>query len=301
MIFDIQRYAIHDGMGIRTLIFFKGCPLRCKWCDNPESQSIGYDIMWDKRLCMGCGDCASISDEKEIEFDNFRPILHRDKIKNYLQYKNICPTGALKVVGEDLSVKEIIREIKKDIPFYRKSYGGVTISGGEPFMQPDFLEKLLKELKAMKINTAIETSLYVKWEEIKEIIPFIDTFLTDVKHVDSKKFKIFTGGNLNVILNNFFKLSSVIDLKRSKIIARVPVIPDFNATDKEMISIFNFIKNLRVIHETNLIPYHTLGVGKYELLGRNYLFHPKITINDKMLDNFCNIAKNVGLQCTIGG
>jgi len=179
MIFDIQRYAIHDGGGIRTLIFFKGCTLRCAWCDNPESQSINYDIMWDKKICMRCGNCAAISDGNEIEFTKEGPNIHRNMIKNYPPYKAICPTGALSIVGNNLKVDEILKEIKKDLPFYRKSSGGVTISGGEPFMQPDLLVQLLSELKNLEINTAIETSLHTGWENIEKAIPFIDTFLAD--------------------------------------------------------------------------------------------------------------------------
>ena len=302
MIFDIQRYAIHDGSGIRTLIFFKGCTLRCMWCDNPESQSINYDIMWDKKICMGCGDCAAVSDGDEIEFTENRPKIHRDIIKDYIKYKNICPTGALTVLGKNLKVDEILEEIKKDLPFYKKSGGGVTISGGEPFMRAEFLAELLSKVKSFNIHTAIETSLYVKWENIERVIPFIDTFLADLKHTDEKKFEKYTGGKLSTILKNFTLLSSKITLQKgSEIVVRVPVIPDFNATDGEMKAIFDFAANLQTVKNINLIPYHTLGVGKYELLGREYTFRPETSINYEMLARFRKIAEKKGLSCSIGG
>lgn len=302
MIFDIQRYAIHDGGGIRTLIFFKGCTLKCAWCDNPESQSPGYDIMWNKRICMGCGDCAAVSNGEEIELTEGGPEIHRDKIKDFSLYENICPTGALNVVGKNLSMEEIIEEIKKDIPFYKKSGGGVTITGGEPFMQEDFLVALLHRVKDLGIHIAVETSLYVKWKSIEKSLPFINVFLADLKHVDEEKFKEYTGGQLSVIIENFSILSSKIKSKKdSGIVARIPVIPDFNATDGEMESIFDFAANLRAVKNINLIPYHTLGVGKYELLERDYTFKPKVSINDKMLLRFCKIAERKGLKCSIGG
>jgi len=302
MIFDIQRYAIHDGEGIRTLIFFKGCTLKCIWCDNPESQSPGYDIMWDERLCMGCGDCASISNGKEIELTKGRPKIHRDKIKDFSLYENICPTGALNVVGKILSVEGIIEEIKKDLSFYKKSGGGVTISGGEPFMQPNFLKKLLAELKKYNISTAVETSLYTKWENIEGSFPYIDTFLADLKHVDEEKFKKFTKGKLSVIKENFFFLSSkILSEGLSEIIIRIPVIPEFNTTEGEMTEILDFASKLSVVKNVNLIPYHTLGVSKYKLLGRKYNFRPKLSIDNKMLNKFCNIARKKGFDCSIGG
>lgn len=297
MIFDIQRYAIHDGRGIRTLIFFKGCPLRCKWCDNPESQSIDYNIMWNKTLCIGCGECAEISQNGEIEFNNLYPKIHRDLIKNYEKFRDVCPTGALSIIGKEMSTCEIITEVKKDLLFYQKSCGGVTISGGEPFIQPQFLNKLLIELKNLKVNIAIETTLYTKWTYIEKVVPLVDTFLIDIKHVDERKFKKYTGGNLRIILKNIQRLVPI----AKEVVGRIPIIPDFNTTNKEMKEILDYIVNQKRIKNINLIPYHTLGVGKYELLGREYLFHPSKSITNKMLTEFCQMARKNGLNCTIGG
>jgi len=239
MIFNIQRFSLHDGVGIRTIVFFKGCTLRCKWCNNPESLSFNYDIMHNSAKCISCMSCVRASPNGEILYKNGEIRINRDRINEPLKYSEVCPTKALTVVGEIKSVYEIIGEIKKDSSFYNKSNGGVTLSGGESLAQKKFLFPLLKRLKEENIHVCIETSLHTNWTNIYDCVEYIDVFLADLKHTDEKKFKEFTDGDLQLVLENFKRLESM----DAKVIVRVPVIPTFNNTKKEMKGIMR-IKNM---------------------------------------------------------
>jgi pyruvate formate lyase activating enzyme len=256
MIFNIQRFSTHDGQGIRTMIFYKGCPLSCKWCCNPESQSFETTLLYDPKLCKNFRDCIKIgngsikSGSSGIEID-------RDSIKNPEVFRNVCLSKALTVSGERKSVGDILAEIEKDLPFYNQSGGGVTLSGGEPLSQGAELLTLLEELRTRQINVAIETSLHVAWENIERCVSQTDTFLIDLKHTSKEKFCSFTGGSADLVLENLRKLSE----SEANIIVRVPVIPGFNHTETEMKEIIDFTLSLKTIKEIHFLPFHNRAKG----------------------------------------
>jgi len=297
MIYDIQRFSTHDGAGIRTVIFFKGCALRCPWCENPESQSFDYDLMYDIRRCILCYECTRQSSRQEITENHEGIVIHRRKIQNTLQYRGVCPALALKVIGESKSIAEMIAEVKKDLPFYTKSGGGVTISGGEPYAQAKLLLELLKGLKKIDISVSVETSLYAQWDCVAATLELVDCFLADLKHTDAQKFKKHTGGDLELILQNFKKLEKA----NVRMVVRVPVIPQFNDSHDELVRIIDFASSLKNVKEINFLPFHTLGLGKYDSLSRPYTHVKGPSPRDKDLALYAEIATKRGLKADIGG
>ncbi len=252
-IFDIQQFSTHDGPGIRTIVFLKGCLLRCRWCCNPESQK--YDI--------------------------------ETMVKN----------GKTETIGRDVTVEEVFEVVKRDRIFYRRSGGGLTLSGGETLCQTDFALALLRTCKEHGINTAIETTLCVPFDMIKPLIPYIDTFLVDIKHMNSAKHEEFTTMKNELILQNAKRVSEL----ANRFVVRVPVIPGFNDTESEINDIANFAKTLHGVREMNLLPYHRLGYDKYVGLGREYkMGDVQSPTKEKMLF-LKEVAERSGLKVNIGG
>jgi len=297
MIFDIQRYSTHDGSGIRTTIFFKGCPLRCAWCENPESQSYASELLYDSRKCIRCLECTKIAQDGQVTLRESRIAIERARITDPDVYRGVCPANALQVVGKKYGIEEIAGEIQKDLPFYRKSGGGVTLSGGEPYGQPRLLLQLLRLLKGLKIKVAVETCLQADWEHIEASLEYVDTFLADVKHTDSEKFQAYTGGNLPVILENLKRLGR----SRPELVARVPVIPRFNDSVEEIRRIIEFAASQAKAREIHFLPFHVLGVHKYELIGRQYSFLNEVPGWDGRLEQYVHLAQARGLTANIGG
>lgn len=289
-VFNIQRYSIHDGDGVRTNIFFKGCPLRCLWCNNPESLDPAPTIMFDERLCHRFGDCMKAANG-DITVENEKLVIRRNSISNLTLYTTICPARALIVCGEEKSVQEILIEIEKDIPFYNMSDGGVTLSGGEPFSQGPELMELLIELKKREIHVSVETSLHLPWEIIEKYLDLIDLFLADLKHLDNDKFTKYTGGNSTLVTDNFKKL----DETGRKYIVRVPVIPGFNFSESELFAIIDFVAQLKNAYEIDFIPFHSLAKEKYLMLGKEYLYGDQNTIQKTELMPFTEYAERKGL------
>ena len=296
MIFNIQRFSTHDGTGIRTMIFYKGCPLRCAWCCNPESQSFEYSILYDRRKCKSFGDClatgisAITHTEKGLE-------INRSAVPNPEILKDVCLSRALQISGEEKSAEEILFEIEKDLPFYNRSEGGVTLSGGEPLSQGENLVELLTLLKNRNLDVAIETSLHVEWSRVERCLGLVGTFLVDVKHTDAEKFNLFTGGTLGLVKANLKLLAEA----KENIIARIPVIPDFNHTTGEMERIIDYIHSLQHIREIHFLPYHTLGTEKYTMLGMEYVFGKKKPVDEAGLNTYIDYARNKGFTVKTGG
>jgi len=297
MIFDIQRFSTHDGPGIRTIVFFKGCPLHCVWCENPESQSYQNELLYDSSKCIGCLECTRVGTGEEISVKDGKIHIARDKIKNPEIYRNVCPADALRVIGENRSVADILREIEKDLPFYRNSGGGVTVSGGEPFGQPQLLLELLQALKQREINTAVETSLQARWKDIEASLPFVDTFLADLKHIDPEPLGKYTGGDLDKILKHFRAL----DRNDANIIVRVPVIPGFNDSNEVIDRIIAFAVSLDNVREIDFLPFHTVGMNKYSLIDREYRYLTRLPDWDGRLYHYTEMAEQRGLTTNIGG
>lgn len=252
-IFNIQRFSIHDGPGIRTIIFFKGCFLRCAWCCNPESQ------------------------RGEIE--------------------TLIENGRERIVGRDVTVGEIMPEILSDMPYYKRSGGGITLSGGEMLCQAEFAKALLMACKEYGLHTAVESTGFADFEKIKELLPYIDLYLMDIKHTNSEKHKEFTGAPCEIIKENARKIAE----SGVELIIRTPVIPTFNDTKEEIAEIAKFAKSLPGVKEHHLLPYHRLGSDKYKGLGRSYSLSEIEPPTKEKMNYLLSVAEQYGLKCQIGG
>jgi pyruvate formate lyase activating enzyme len=296
MIFNIQRFSTHDGNGVRTVVFYKGCPLNCWWCSNPESQSFNYSILYDKKFCKNFGDCILTDPTSILRSSDGTLQINREQIQNPEYLKNTCISKALTVSGEQKSVHEILSEIEKDRVFYGKN-GGVTLSGGEPLSQGTNLDELLHELKARKISVNIETTLHVGWQKIERCIDLVDTFLIDLKHTQKEKFKTFTGGNVLLVMSNLVRLDNV----GVNYIVRIPVIPGFNHSEAEITELINFVSTLKNAKEIHFLPYHTFGKEKYQMLGLNYKMEKTKAVKDTELETYIACAEGKGFKTKIGG
>lgn len=296
MIFNIQRFSTHDGPGIRTVIFYKGCPLHCDWCSNPESQAFDYSLMYDRKLCKNFGDCIDLN-LNYLTADENRILIDRASVTKPEKLKNVCLSKALSVSGEEKSIEEIVQEIEKDRLFFQQSGGGVTFSGGEPLSHGIELDLLLDELNKLKIDVAIETSLHVSWQKVERCLGRTGTFLVDLKHTDPNKLKKFTVGSSDLVLTNIMKLVS----RNENIIIRVPVIPEFNHTFPEMKEIIDFTVSLKTVREIHFLPFHNLGGAKYEMLGMEYKYSGIKNLVVGEVTEYVDYAESVGLIAKIGG
>ena len=263
VIFDIQRFSVHDGPGIRTTVFMKGCPLRCKWCHNPEGLLKAPQLQYFKELCIGCGRC---------------------KTREYLWNADHCPSKALKVCGQQMTVDEVMDIVLKDKNFYADN-GGVTFSGGECLLQADFISLFLKKAKEVDIHTAIDTSGYIPWHSIEKTLDFCDLYLYDVKCITPELHEKYTGVNNSLIIENFKKLSTT----GKEIWVRIPVIPTFNDNEREMTAIADLVASVDNVRRVTLMPYHSLGASKYETLGLSYEYDPNMKIENDKLEKFINL------------
>jgi pyruvate formate lyase activating enzyme len=296
MIFNIQRFSTHDGKGIRTIIFYKGCPLCCQWCSNPESQSFGYDVMYDPKYCRNFGDCISTEANAICRNGNHGIRFDRGHLQHPENLRNVCVSKALTVSGEQKTVSELLIEIEKDLLFYRED-GGVTLSGGEPLAQGEELVLLLVELKKRNINVNMETSLHVSWKKVERCIGLVDTFLVDLKHTDRDIFNAFTNGDAELVMNNLIKLND----SKAHTIVRIPVIPGFNHSHKEMKQMIDFVTTLNNVTEIHFLPYHTFGSEKYKMLDMEYLFGNEKQVQDPELSSYIEYAQLKKFQTKIGG
>lgn len=254
-IFDIQRYSIHDGTGIRTICFLKGCVLRCKWCCNPESQEYAIQEMTVR--------------------------------------------GKKKIIGRDVTVEEVMETVEKDRPYYNRSGGGLTLSGGESLCQPDFARDLLHAAKSVGINTAMESMGCAKWETIEQVLPYLDHYLMDIKHMNGEKHRQFTGKSNELMLENAKKIAA---FPGTRLSIRVPVIPTFNDTPEEIRAIAVFADSLPGVDDIYLLPYHRLGQDKYEGLGRSYELPDILPPEPSYMEMLKGVVeKSTGLRCQIGG
>lgn len=254
-IFDIQKYSIHDGDGIRTIVFLKGCVLRCRWCCNPESQEYGIQTM---RVA-----------------------------------------GKEKVIGQDVTVGEVLRSVEQDRPYYYRSKGGLTLSGGESLCQPEFARDLLRGAKESGINTAMESMACAKFEVIERILPYLDHYLLDIKHMNPAKHKEFTGKSNELMLENAKKIAAS---GKCRLSIRIPVIPTFNDTAEEIRAIAEYAKELPGVEKIHLLPYHRLGQDKYEGLSREYLMKEILPPPAEQMERLLRaVRRSSGLACQIGG
>lgn len=264
-VFDIQRYSIHDGSGIRTVVFFMGCPLRCKWCANPESWEDKPLLFYVKSRCIGCGTCTALCPNGETSPQEDHIRVCRENCTGGYDWVRECPTGALSVKGTEMEVGEILEEIRKDKVFYERSGGGVTFSGGEPLLHTEFILELLKACKAEGIETAVETTGFVKKEDLLRVQPYVDLFLYDIKSMDTEVHRKWTGQGNEKILENLRALAKT----GADIMVRTPLIPGVNDSKEEICKIMDLLKECG-IGKYNVLPFHQYGSGKYEAAGIPY-------------------------------
>lgn len=271
-VFNIQQFTVHDGPGIRTMVLLKGCPLQCRWCSNPESQKLQPELAYNSNKCIGiteCMHCIEVCVNGAIKKDNNNKIIiDRELCNDCLDCANVCPSRALNAFGNLMSIDEILKIVEDESVFYSRSGGGLTLSGGEPFMQVEFTLELLKEAKKRRMNTAMETSGYAAWENMEEACRYLDTVLFDIKCMDEQKHIKYTGVSNKLILDNFEKMcESFPDLNK---IVRTPIVPEFNDTEEDIFAVVDFIKGKPNVSYEPLV-YHRMGQPKYEYLGRKYL------------------------------
>lgn len=290
--FNIQKFSIHDGPGIRTTVFFKGCPLRCEWCSNPESQIKNVQILHDQSKCSYCLSCVAACPNGAITHEDNKIIINEDKCVGCLTCVNSCPNRALSYEGDYQTIEEIVDICMQDIDFYEESGGGVTISGGEGMSQPDFLKKLIAELKKNSVHVAIETTGYVKKETFEELARELDLLLFDVKHYDREKHYNGTKVYNDLIVEN---LKWAID-NGIEVLPRIPVIPDFNDSLEDAEGLAELLLEVGA-KKVQLLPFHQFGEKKYELLNRNYKYKNKRALYPEDLEEYQKIFLDKGLNC----
>lgn len=295
-VFNIQKYSIHDGPGIRTTVFLKGCPLACLWCHNPESIAPRPEIIfWDNK-CISCGDCVKTCPQKAMQV--VEQTVKREAVNciGCEACTEVCPTGAIEQVGRKMTKAEVLEEIEKDRVFYEESGGGVTFSGGECLMQPEFLMGLLTACKARGLHTALDTSGYASWQTIAGLKDTVDLFLYDLKLMDEEQHRKYTGVSNKLILENLQKLA-----ESGKLIwIRVPVIPEINDDDANLQAMGTFLHSLQ-IRDVFLLPYHSIAANKYARLGKNYQLSALTPPSQQQMEAMQLGLQAFGLSIQIGG
>lgn len=300
LITSIQKYSIHDGDGIRTTVFFKGCPLSCVWCHNPETQNYGKDVMYDEERCVGCQSCMAACPQKAISAKEDKVVTDLKLCDKCGTCNDYCLQNIREIAGKEYTINELVKELRKDEMFYEESGGGVTLSGGEVMTSDmDYVEELVKKLKRIGISVTIDTCGFAPYENFKRLLPYVETFLYDIKAMEDETHKKYIGVSNRLIFENLERLYQ----DGARIYIRIPVIREVNGTKEQMEAVIAYLKE-KNIHppQINLLAYHNTGAGKYGRLGQDYegkeLHAPT---NDEM-NEFAELFKNAGFQNTkIGG
>lgn len=327
MVFDIKKYSINDGPGIRTTVFMSGCPLSCWWCHNPESQSMQPVLLYRANRCLGCGDCLDVCPEgttsvevenqdtdytestdergiileKSVQIHKIREIrvqkifTDREKCTKCQTCIATCYSGAREFSGREMTVSQVMAQVEREIPFYDQSGGGVTFSGGEPLMQPGFLSALLKACRRQEIHTCVDTSGFANWQVFEQIRGEVDLFLYDLKHIDSEKHREVTGVPNDVILENLRKLSE----RAHRIVVRVPLIPGINDNEQNLVESAKFLASLPHLEGVELMGYHDIAQAKYEALGMEYKLVGLKGPGEEEMRNAAEVLRSYGLNVVI--
>lgn len=297
---NIQKFSVHDGDGIRTSVFFKGCPLNCEWCHNPETQRYEREIQYDPEKCTGCGACVNACPSNALTLKERKPSVNRKMCTVCGRCETVCPVGIREVIGREYTVKELVKELMKDQIFYEDSGGGVTFSGGEAMtMDLNYLLAVARELHRQEITLTIDTCGYVPYEKFQALLPYVDTFLYDVKVMDPEIHSQYMGVDNELILENLVRLAR----DGARLYIRIPVIREVNGNEKNMKEIIMFLKK-HDIHppQINLLPYHDTGSGKYPKLDMEYKGTDLHAPDRAEMEEFVRLFQEAGFQNTkIGG
>jgi pyruvate formate lyase activating enzyme len=296
-IFDVVRFSTHDGPGIRTAVFFKGCPLHCWWCHNPEGQFPGEQLVYREERCIRCFSCIEACPNHAIKILDGAPTLLRNACNLSGQCVRACQTKAREIAGKRIKVSEVMEEVEKDNIFYDESHGGVTFSGGEPFMQPLFLQKLLEACKEKEIGTAVETCGFVNAETLMATCQYVDLYLYDLKIIDYETHRRFTGVSNEIILKNLRQLSH----SHGHVIIRFPLIPGVNDDDENVLRLGEFVSSLGSVKEIDVLPYHKLGVEKYERIGMTNRMPEVELLSSVRVTGIVEKLESFGLLVKVGG
>ncbi|MFZ3045070.1 MAG: glycyl-radical enzyme activating protein [Desulfatirhabdiaceae bacterium] len=307
LITNIQRFSINDGPGIRTTVFLKGCPLNCEWCHNPECKDQEALIFWKKYTCVQCGRCYGacprgainppVSPEIARENSSYHKII-REKCDRCMKCVKACIYEALTADSRLMTVDQVIKEVESDMPFYRNSGGGLTVSGGEPVAHPEFVIELLKAAKERGIHVCLDTTGYCPWEVLKRFMEYVDIFLYDLKHLDPEKHKEKTGVDNKLILENLKKLSEA----NKQIRIRIPVIPGYNDSLEYMEEVVVFLESLpNRVQGVDMMPFHNWCQDKYGWLGIDWSMADTESMDPIEVEPLKEIFSSAGFECTVGG
>lgn len=305
LITEIQKFSLHDGPGIRTTIFIKGCPLHCPWCHNPETLNPDQEIYFYVNKCTTCGQCVDVCPTGAstlAQTPDKKPTLSIDRNKciGCLKCVNACPSESLEVVGKSIDMPTIVKQLLADKVFYESSNGGVTISGGEPLAYPEFVYELTRRLKTEEnIHVAIETSCFAKWEKIEPLVGLVDLFIVDIKSMSPDKYENIIGGSLQVILFNIEKLIN----SQSKVRIHLPIIPGFNDNASDFVAYAEYLGQFAdKLEGVDLLPYHAYAAGKYSQLGCHYEYQKVPDLSRQQLIPLINALEQKGISSvTLGG
>lgn len=297
LVTNIQKFSVHDGPGIRSIVFFKGCPLSCKWCSNPENIHIEPELVYYPIKCISCGFCQDACSEGANAIIDGSLVFDKGKCVNCCKCAQVCCAKAREIMGREYTIEELIKELDKDVPFYKKSGGGITYSGGEPLLHPEIIAQISPHYQEQGITSAVETCGYVAWENIEQTLSVIDLFLFDLKFVDSQKHIDYCGQSNKLILDNLTKLCAIKD-----VIVRMPIIPGINDTEKDLELAGEFLKEIsQDIEYVNCLPYHNLGTAKYDALGIKYELSALKAPTGERMQEIKRQLETYGLSVKIGG
>jgi len=296
LVFDVKHFAVHDGPGIRTTVFLKGCPLRCGWCHSPESQSPRVEIAYYPDLCISCGACVDACPNGAQTMGPTK--IRRELCSGYGGCADACYSGALVKFGERVTVGDVLQEVERDRLLHEASGGGVTLSGGEPAAQPLFASRLLEALKDAGHHTALDTCGHADWEAMEKILGHVDLVLYDLKHMNPQTHEELTGATNKLILSNLRKLSK---MSSKKVVVRAPVIPGLNDSAGNVEAMARFLGDLGNIEAVELLPYHNLGVPKYGALGREYALSHLQPPTRERLEEVRGLLEAWGLKVILEG
>ena len=299
ILFDIQRFSVHDGPGIRTLLFLKGCSLRCRWCSNPEGLRQKPQLLYVKARCRFCGMCVTACPAGAVRLDAEGRFVDARRCRLCGHCVAVCVHNALRLVGQRWHVAKLLEELRKDADYYAISGGGITLSGGEALLQPGFCTTLLRACRAEGWNTAVETTANVPWPNLEMALPYLNHVLLDIKHSDSQKHKRFTAVPNTRILLHARRLAAWPDITLT---IRVPVIPGFNDTEEEIRQIARFAASLQQVAALRLLPFHRLGADKYAALGLDYVMAGQTVPSTELMERLrIAAATEADMPCLIGG